>query len=219
MIAAVDPKPGSRILDFACGAGVTSAWLARTGAHVTGVDLSHVSIARAEELRDAVGLQYELKVVGSQAGDIETGEQFDGLIGRFALHHVDLATYGPALASLLKPGGTAAFFETMATNPFLNVIRKNVAGRFGIHRFGSEDEHPLDRKDLTRLRADFGALDVRTPLVVFFSLIDRHVLRGRSPKMTRFLFRVDGSITRRPRLRFLSYNQVLVLQRSGSSVS
>src|SRR5438270_5008973 len=56
MLRAVEPVAGARVLDFACGAGVTSAWLAARGANVVGVDLSPDSLARAQEVHDALSL-------------------------------------------------------------------------------------------------------------------------------------------------------------------
>src|SRR5438874_13734376 len=38
-IEALEPLEGCTVLDFACGAGVTSAWLAQRGAQVVGIDI------------------------------------------------------------------------------------------------------------------------------------------------------------------------------------
>ena len=218
MIEALRPGPGTKILDFACGAGVTSAWLAAHGGEVVGVDLSPTSIRRAEELRSALGLSYETRVVGPTPGDVDVGVRFDGVAGRFALHHLDLSAFGPALAAVLRPGGTAAFVETMATNPLLRLSRKALVGRFGIARFGTTDEHPLTRRDLEGLRANFGSLEVRTPGMVFFHLIDRQVLRGRRPALGRYLTAADRALARSKRLGSLSYHQVIVLRKEPARV-
>ena len=214
MLDAVAPRPGMRVLDFACGAGVTTAWLADRGAEVVGIDLSPVSIERAEKLRAELGLSYELRVGDVDALESGADGGFDGIVGRFALHHLDLEVYGPALAALLRPRGRAAFVETMATNPLLRVARRRLPGRLGITKYGTNDEHPLTHGDLDRMRSTFGGLEVHVPSVVFFLLLERHVLKGRRPGLTRWLYRADQALGRRDRLKRLSYWQVVVLEKA-----
>lgn len=135
------------------------------------------------------------------------------MVGRFALHHLDLAVYGPLLADAVRPGGTASFVETMATNPALLVARNHLVGRFGIPRFGTEDEHPLTRDDLAFLERTFGRIEVSAPAVNFFALIDRQVTRGGRPRLKRAVWGADRLLHRWPRLWFLSYHQLVVLHR------
>ena len=54
-------------------------------------------------------------------------------------------------------GGHAAFVETMGTNPVLRFARSHLAGKPGISRYGTADEHPLTKADLAGLRDAFGA--------------------------------------------------------------
>jgi SAM-dependent methyltransferase len=213
MINAVGPRPGLRVLDFACGAGLTSAWLASSGANVLGVDVSPASIARAEELRQELGLKYELRVVGLGVRPSEPSESFEALVGRFALHHVDLEVYAPLLAETLESGGIAAFLENMLTNPLLRVARSRLPGRAGIARYGTDDEHPLKRSDLSLLERTFGSLEVRVPGMVLFRLLDRHIFFSRSPRTSRVLDAMDRTTQRFSSLDFLSYEQLLVLRR------
>jgi SAM-dependent methyltransferase len=213
LLDALDVQPGQTVLDFACGAGLTSAWLAASGAKVVGVDVSPISVERAGALRDALGLDIDLRVVGLGVPPTNDGEQFDRVAGRFALHHLDLDVYAPLIAAAVGPGGRAAFLETMATNPLLRFARSNVVGRFGVPRMGTLDEHPLTNDDMRLLERFFGPIDVRVQQLDFFKLVDRQVLRGRRPKVGRALRRADELLHRSPRLHFLSYHQVLVFDR------
>jgi demethylmenaquinone methyltransferase/2-methoxy-6-polyprenyl-1,4-benzoquinol methylase len=47
---AIDPQPGTRILDVACGTGTVTRILADEGAEVTGLDFSHGMIGDATQL-------------------------------------------------------------------------------------------------------------------------------------------------------------------------
>src|ERR1700760_2319982 len=47
LVNAVDPQPGQRVLDVACGTGLVSAAVAARGADVVGLDQSADMLARA----------------------------------------------------------------------------------------------------------------------------------------------------------------------------
>ena len=70
---------------------------------------------RAGELAAAAGNAIELI-----AGELRPGTfapaSFDAVVGRYALHHVDLRVIAPILNELLVPGGRGAFLETMAVS-------------------------------------------------------------------------------------------------------
>ena len=209
MLEAVAPLGGARVLDFACGAGITTAWLAQHGAEVVGLDLSGQALARAREVVDALGL--EATLVQSTLEESDRLGNFDAIVGRYALHHTDVATVGPLLARLLRPGGRAAFVETFATNPVLAFARKRVVDRFGVPRLGTLDERPLDDGDVRALRLAFGSARVTVAEMCFLRLFDRQVLRFRYPAVSRLLAKMDDLLNRVPRSERLSYHQVVVL--------
>jgi SAM-dependent methyltransferase len=212
MLDAVEPLAGMRVLDFACGAGVTSAWLSDRGAVVTGLDLSANSTARAAELSALLGANASF-VTGELNSPELASATFDRIIGRFALHHVDCAAVAPALAARLRPGGKAAFLETMDSNPLLQFARKRLVGRFGIPRYGTPDEHPLTARDLDVLARAFGELRIDVASMAFLRLFDRQVLHYRSERVSRLLTRLDELILERLGVRSWSYQQVLILSR------
>jgi SAM-dependent methyltransferase len=209
LLDALEPLEGVRTLDFACGTGVTSAWLADRGAAVTGIDLSPTSTARAAEFCRAAGARVRF-VTGPLESQPDLGT-FDRIAGRFALHHVDVAAVAPLLAARLRAGGLAGFIETMDGNPVLRLARRHLVGRFGIPRFGTLDEHPLTSRDLAVLENAFGELEVRVPRLTFFSIFDRQVLRFRSRRTTHALSALDDLLLRVGLGRW-SYHQLLVLR-------
>lgn len=211
-IDALEPLAGKRVLDFACGTGVTSAWLAARGAQVTCIDIA------AEPLDAARGLFAHLGLEGSFVqGDLsqmgDTLPVFDALFGQYALHHVDLTVFGPVLAARLAPGGPGAFLETMDSNLMLRLARRHLLGRYGIPRLGSLDERPLDDRDLALIRAAFGELSLKLAELRFVRIVDRQVFKYRYRSIRNLSGVVDDWLARSPRLRHLSYHQVLVVRR------
>ena len=80
MLDALEPLDGCTVLDFACGAGVTSARLAARGATVTGLDISPMSIQAASEYCRAVGLDSTFVVGDLESADLPT-DRFDRIAG------------------------------------------------------------------------------------------------------------------------------------------
>ncbi len=212
MLAAVEPVAGTTILDFACGGGVTGAWLAARGVNVVGVDLSPHSLARAREVHDALGLHATFVATLEEAG---AHGPFDGIVGRYALHHTDVPRLAPQLAALVRPGGKGAFVETFATNPVLRLARATLTGRLGVPKLGTEDEHPLGGGDIEALRSAFGHLEVACAQLHFLRVFDRQVLRYRSPRASSILGTFDDAVARIPRSASLSYFQVVVVRKDA----
>jgi SAM-dependent methyltransferase len=210
MLDSLEPLQGKRVLDFGCGAGVTSAWLAARGAEVLGLDVSQASTGRARELAETLGLPAEFEAGATAVASLPEAS-FDRIAGRFVLHHVDCAELAPVLASLLRLEGWAAFVETFDSNPLLRFSRKFLVGRAGIARCGTEDERPLGATDLTTLEHAFGSLDQSAAEMRFLRMFDRQVLRYRWPAVSRGAGAVDDFLLHRLRLGTLSYHQVLVL--------
>jgi SAM-dependent methyltransferase len=207
MLDAVAPLAGRRVLDFACGAGLTAAFLAQRGALVTGIDISPASIARARELAARVGHSSDF-IVGELTSHTFAPESFDAVVGHYALHHVDLRVIAPIFERILVPGGGGAFVETMGLNPLLNLSRRRLAGRGRVASYGSEDERPLDSCDLRILERSIGPVARTVGEMRFLRIFDRNVLRYRRPAASAALAAIDDALLRLG-LGVLSYHQVV----------
>jgi 2-polyprenyl-3-methyl-5-hydroxy-6-metoxy-1,4-benzoquinol methylase len=107
----LNPLPGEKLLDIACGNGLTSRRLAQAGATVVACDFSEEMI-RAARTRPSDG-QIDYRVIDATDEDalrsLGSGT-FDGALCNMAL--MDMADIRPlmnTLASLLRPGGRFVF--------------------------------------------------------------------------------------------------------------
>ena len=111
-------RPGERILDVACGNGLTSRRMAAMGAQVVAFDFAEEMIAHAIERTAQSGtagyagrIQYRVLDATDEAALLALGEgQFDAALCNMALF--DMAEIGPlvrALPRLLRPGGRFVF--------------------------------------------------------------------------------------------------------------
>lgn len=217
MLEAAGPLVGKRVLDFGCGAGLTSVWAAQRGAHVTAIDISPASIERARELAGRVGLAVEF-VAGEMTAETFPSQSFDAVIGRYVLHHVDLSVVAPMIRDVLVPGGKAAFLETMGLNPLLRLARRTLTGRVGVAQYGSDDERPLTRADLGVVQREIGPLRLDVAEMTFMRIFDRNVLRFRVPWASALLRTLDDVLLKFD-LRTWSYHQVVQLSLRESRTS
>jgi 2-polyprenyl-3-methyl-5-hydroxy-6-metoxy-1,4-benzoquinol methylase len=106
-------RPGQRVLDIACGNGLTSRRLAAMGAQVVAFDFAEQMVAHALQrtTEHADRIQYQVLDATDEAALLGLGEgQFDAALCNMALF--DMAEIEPlmcALARLLRPGGRFVF--------------------------------------------------------------------------------------------------------------
>ncbi|MGI8801369.1 MAG: class I SAM-dependent methyltransferase [Solirubrobacteraceae bacterium] len=204
-----------RILDAGCGQGDLTVALLERGARVTALDLSPgmVDVVRCRVNRLGEGPHVFTAVAAPLERSGLPDGYFDLVLGKFVLHHVDVETACRELRRLLRPGGRAIFIENAGDNPMLSFARKHVAGRFGVPRLGTEDEHPLLARDVDGLRRVFARVEAHYPVFEFFVLFDRQVLRFRLGWLSRIIRWIDDGIHRHaPRLRRFSYRVIIELQ-------
>jgi SAM-dependent methyltransferase len=206
---------GRTILDAGCGQGDLTLHLLQQGATVTALDVSPgmIDVVR----RRAQRLSHDPGALTTVAAPLERSDLpdagFDLVLGKFILHHVDVDAGAIELRRVLRPGGRAIFIENVGNNALLRFARDRLAGRWGIPRLGTEDEHPLTGRDIDNLRGVFTRVTAHYPVFEFLVLFDRQVLRFRFPAASRVIRGLDDAVHRlAPRLRRFSYRVIVELE-------
>ena len=102
--------PGERVLDLACGNGVTSRRLAAAGARVCAVDFSEALLARARARSADIDYRHVDVTDGPALKALGT---FDAALCNMAIMDMaDIAPMMTALATSLRPGGRFVFSVT-----------------------------------------------------------------------------------------------------------
>jgi ubiquinone/menaquinone biosynthesis C-methylase UbiE len=115
---------GKKVLDCCCGYGITSVRCAKSGASVTGIDISPrmIDVARKNAELNDVSDNINLAVMSVQDMKFDNNT-FDYVVGLGALHHLNLDLSGREISRVLKDGGTAIFLEPRIPFQWLIFLR------------------------------------------------------------------------------------------------
>ena len=114
MIAHVADDDPSTVLDVATGtAGVALALTRRTGAHITGIDITEAMLRHGQSRVARVGAADRVRLVGGQAERLPfPDDSFDALTFTYLLRYVaDPAATIRELARVVRPGAAIASLE------------------------------------------------------------------------------------------------------------
>lgn len=97
---------GKTVLDYGCGSGYGSHFLAPDCAAITAVDISADAIAYAQSKYQAENLRYQSIAPAEQEPLPFTDASFDSVISFQVIEHIpDTTTYLSEIKRVLKPGG------------------------------------------------------------------------------------------------------------------
>jgi SAM-dependent methyltransferase len=109
---------GCDAIELGCGTAYVSAWLARRGARVVGIDNSEQQLATARRLQREHGLEFPL-IYGNAEAVPYPDASFDFAVSEYgACLWADPERWVPEAARLLRPGGRLHFL----TNAFLLLL-------------------------------------------------------------------------------------------------
>ncbi|ATC64932.1 hypothetical protein CMV30_13695 [Nibricoccus aquaticus] len=130
MLEAPDGKRS--LLDFGCGTGWTSVFLAKAGYAVTGVDISEDAVRLARELAAEEGVG-GVEFLAADYEGFTASREYDYVLFYDALHHAeDEQAAVNAAWGALKPGGVMFAFEPGAGHSG-SAGAKHAVATFGVH--------------------------------------------------------------------------------------
>jgi SAM-dependent methyltransferase len=137
---------GKDVVELGCGTAYISAWLARMGARVTGVDITPAQLETARAMQAKHGLEFPL--VEASAEDVPLPDaSFDLAVSEYgASIWADPYRWIPEAARLLRPGGELVFLRNstlvILCSPDEDVAAVETLQRpqFGMHRFSWPDQ-------------------------------------------------------------------------------
>ena len=169
---------GKNILDIGCGNGDTSVKLALLGAKVTAIDTSNTAIRNTYELAKYNDVISSVEIIQMNAMEINTiSQSFDLVTGSFILHHIEpFNKFVEILTPIIRDGGRAVFLENSARNKILIFFRQ-FTGKFGIPKYGDEEEFPFQPVEIDMLRIKFDKIILHYPCFRFFVMASPYLFK------------------------------------------
>jgi SAM-dependent methyltransferase len=139
---------GLDIVELGCGTAYFSAWLAKRGARVVGVDPTHAQLETARRLQHETGLEFPLIEAPGEKVPLPDAS-FDIVHSEYgASIWADTYKWIPEAARLLRPNGRLVFLRN-ATLQLLcmeldGVVEQLVRPQRGLHRLEWEDTKEVE---------------------------------------------------------------------------
>jgi ubiquinone/menaquinone biosynthesis C-methylase UbiE len=187
---------GKNVLDVGCGGGALSAFLAGHGANVVGLDFSSVMIDAA---KTNFGQTNSLKFIQADILSADLDEQFDIICGRLVLHEISREDTQELLAFFdrhLKADGFGYFQENSFFNPFARLMRKRLVGRYGIPKYGSEQEMPFDKARFLMYKHHFKYCERSGEVFSLFEKIHAYLIRSGNRNLSNKFINLDQRFSR-----------------------
>lgn len=133
---------GMRAIELGCGTAYVSAWMARRGATVTGIDLSPEQLTTARTLAEEYGVDLDLREGNAEVLPFDD-ETFDFALSEYgAAIWCDPDKWIPEAWRVLKPGGQLVFLGNaplaMVCSPVdgsVPIVEELCAPYFGMKRW------------------------------------------------------------------------------------
>ena len=203
-------QSGAKVLEYGCGTGGFSFFLASLGAHVVGLDLSSLGIsqARKEAKKRGLASKAEFYVMDAESTTFPDNS-FDVICVSGVLHHLDRTKAFKEMARLLKPTGAAIAAEPLAHNPFIQLYRKMTPHL----RTEFEAKNILHaKKDRDLARRHFNNVDIR-----FFHLATLSVVPFKKTSifnhLLTFMEKVDRVLLKIPIIQRQAWQVVLIFSK------
>ena len=196
-----------RVLDYCCGIGNFTCFIAKDSAETVGIDISEVSIEACKKRAIDEKVDKKVSFLVMDAENLEFGGgSFDIIVCMGILHHLDIQRAYSELARVLKPDGEIICAEPLAHNPFIQLYRKMTPHL----RTEWEAEHILTGSSIKSAEKYFGRVETR-----FFHLATLAAVPFRNLPVFSFILSllevVDGVLLKIPILKWQAWQIVFVL--------
>lgn len=115
---------GKTVVDYGCGTGENSVFIAHHGGNVKGIDISKELIDLAKKRVELHNIADKTEfMVGSAYEMPLPDESVDVVLGIAILHHLDLELSAKEVFRVLKKGGRAIFQEPVRNSKFIGFVR------------------------------------------------------------------------------------------------
>ncbi len=151
-------RPGSTVLDWACGNGENGIFAAECGAEVRGMDISPEGVENANLNAESAGVadRCHFEVMDGENMTFPDNT-FDYAVEYGALHHVELDAALSELARVIKPGGQMVCVEALRHNPLIHAYRRRTPHL----RTPWEVDHILGVESLATMKKYFSTVEAR----------------------------------------------------------
>ena len=196
-----------RVLDYCCGTGEFTCFIAKNSAETVGIDISEVSIdaCKKRSIDEKVDKKVCFFVMDAENLEFPDGS-FDVIVCAGVLHHLDIQRAYSELARVLKPSGEIICGEPLAYNPIIQLYRKMTPHL----RTEWEAEHMLRRSSTELAKKYFGKVETRFFHLATLAAVPFRNLPGFNAILS-FLEIIDRVLLKLPILKWLAWQVVFIL--------
>lgn len=197
-----------QVLDYCCGDGKLTTFLAKNKANVAGIDISEVSIKKAKENARKENVKINF-VLGDAENTTFSDNQFDIIYEFGSLHHLDLENAYKELARILKPEGKILCIEALKHNPMIHFYRKLTSDL----RTKWETNHILGAKEIGYSKKYFK----KSEILGFFHLTSLFAVPFRNTiffkSILKYLKKIDSVLLKLPFIKWQAWQIIFVLSK------